>query len=111
MESTTDRHLTPQHFQILLSLAGEPRHGYGVMTDVLERTEGRMKLWPGVLYGSLKRLTADGLVEETEPPDDAPRDRMERRYYRLTDNGRRALETEAARMAAYVATARARNLV
>jgi DNA-binding PadR family transcriptional regulator len=101
--------LTPQRFQILLSLADSPRHGYAVMTDVLERTEGRMKLWPGVLYGSLKRLTDEGLVEEVDAPADAPRDRMERRFYRITADGRRALGAETARLAAYVAAARARN--
>lgn len=101
--------LTPQRFQILLSLADQPRHGYGVMSDVLERTGGRMKLWPGVLYGSLKRLTDDGLAEEIAPPADAPSDRMARRYYRITEPGRRALRAEAARLAAYVEAARARN--
>ena len=103
--------LTPQRFQILLSLADQPRHGYGVMSDVLERTEGRMKLWPGVLYGSLKRLTEAELVEEVEPPADAPQDRMERRFYRITEPGRRALAAETARLASYVEAARARNPV
>lgn len=101
--------LTPQRFQVLLSLADQPRHGYAVMSDVLQRTEGRMKLWPGVLYGSLKRLTEAGLVEETDAPGDAPRDRMERRYYRITADGRRALQAEAARLAAYVDAVRTRN--
>ena len=101
--------LTPQRFQILLSLADQPRHGYAIMADVLERTDRRMKLWPGVLYGSLKRLTEAGLVEETSAPDDAPRDRMERRFYRITAEGRRSLQAEAARLAAYVETARSRN--
>ena len=103
--------LTPQWFQILLALADQPLHGYGIMTDVLERTGGRMKLWPGMLYGSLKRLADAGLVEETGPPDDAPRDRMERRFYRVTPEGRRALAAETARLAAYVETARSRNPV
>ena len=103
--------LTPQRFQILLSLADQPRHGYGVMSDVLERTEGRMKLWPGVLYGSLKRLTDAGLVEEIEPPAHAPQDRMARRFYRITEPGRRALGAETARLASYVEAARARNPV
>ena len=101
--------LTPQWFQILLALAEHPLHGYGIMSDVLGRTEGRMKLWPGVLYGSLKRLTDAGLVEETDPPAGAPRDRMERRYYRITRDGRRALRAEANRLAAYVEAARSRN--
>jgi DNA-binding PadR family transcriptional regulator len=109
MATAQSPHLTPHHFQILLSLADQPRHGYGVMSEVLERTGGRMKLWPGVLYGSLKRLTESGLVEETDAPDDAPRDRMERRYYRITAEGRRALQSETARLASYLETARSRN--
>lgn len=101
--------LSPQWFQILLALAEQPLHGYGIMSDVLARTDGRMKLWPGMLYGSLKRLTETGLVEETDPPKDAPRDRIERRYYRITADGRRALQAEASRLAAYLETARTRN--
>jgi DNA-binding PadR family transcriptional regulator len=101
--------LTPQWFQILLALAEQPLHGYGIMSDVLERTGGRMKLWPGMLYGSLKRLSDAGLVEETDAPEGAPRDRMERRYYRITPGGRRALQAEANRLAAYLETARTRN--
>lgn len=101
--------LTPQWFQILLALAEQPLHGYGIMTDVLERTDGRMKLWPGMLYGSLKRLNDAGLVEETDAPEAAPRDRMERRYYRITASGRQALQAEANRLASYLETARNRN--
>jgi DNA-binding PadR family transcriptional regulator len=102
--------LTPQWFQILLALAGQPMHGYGIMTDVLARTGGRMKLWPGMLYGSLKRLADAGFVEEIDPPRDAPRDRMERRYYRITRAGRSAVREEAARLREYLETARVRNL-
>ena len=103
--------LGPQRFQILLALAEQPLHGYGIMSDVLARTDGRMKLWPGMLYGSLKRLAEAGLVAETDAPDDAPRDRMERRYYRITVEGRHALQAEANRLAAYLETARSRNPV
>lgn len=111
MQRPSDLDLSPQWFQILLSLADQPRHGYGVMSDVLERTNGRMKLWPGMLYGSLKRLAEAGLVEETDAPGDAPRDRMERRFYRITDEGRRALAAETARLAAYIEASRSRNPV
>jgi DNA-binding PadR family transcriptional regulator len=96
--------------QILLALAERERHGYAIMADVLERTEGRVRLWPGILYGSLKKLAAAGLVEETEPPKDAPRDRMSRRFYRLTRDGRRALGRELARMARDLETARLRKI-
>jgi DNA-binding PadR family transcriptional regulator len=101
--------LSPQWFQILLALADQPLHGYGIMNDVLARTDGRVKLWPGMLYGSLKRLTDAGLVEETDAPSGAPRDRMERRYYRITPAGRRALRAETNRLASYLETARSRN--
>jgi DNA-binding PadR family transcriptional regulator len=101
--------LSPQWFQILLSLADQPLHGYGVMSDILARTEGRMKLWPGMLYGSLKRMAEAGLVAETDAPADAPRDQMERRFYRITPEGRRALQVEATRLASYLETARVRN--
>jgi DNA-binding PadR family transcriptional regulator len=97
--------------QILLALAERDLHGYGIMADVLERTGGRTRLWPGVLYGSLKRLSDEGLVEETDPPKDAPRDRMSRRFYRLTREGRRALGREMARVARDLETARLRKVV
>ena len=108
-ESPNSPDLSPQWFQILLALAEQPLHGYGIMSDVLARTDGRLKLWPGMLYGSLKRLTEAGLVEETDPPAGAPQDRMERRFYRITADGRRALSAETARLASYLETARSRN--
>jgi DNA-binding PadR family transcriptional regulator len=102
--------LNPTTCQILLALANRDLHGYGIMADVLERTEGRMRLWPGVLYGSLKRLADEALVEEVGPPRDAPRDRMARRFYRLTSAGRKALGREMARLARDLQTARARKI-
>jgi DNA-binding PadR family transcriptional regulator len=102
--------LTPTTCQILLALADRDLHGYGIMADVLERTDGRIRLWPGILYGSLKRLSDSGLVEEVDPPRDAPRDRMSRRFYRLTATGRKALGREMARLARDVQTARARKI-
>lgn len=96
--------------QILLALADHDLHGYGIMADVLERTNGRTRLWPGVLYGSLKRLAAEGFVTEIDPPKHAPRDRMSRRFYRLTATGRRALGRELARAERDLETARARKV-
>ena len=64
--------LEPHWFQILLALADRDLHGLAIMTDVLERTGGRMRLWPGMLYRALGRLTDMNLVVETDPPDDAP---------------------------------------
>ncbi|NIP81493.1 MAG: PadR family transcriptional regulator, partial [Gemmatimonadetes bacterium] len=77
--------------QILLTLAGGPRHGYGIMREVEERTGGRVRLGPGTLYGAVKRLRERGLideVEDSEAPDEPADDR--RRYYRLTSLGREA---------------------
>jgi DNA-binding PadR family transcriptional regulator len=102
--------INPASCQILLALASRDLHGYGIMADVLERTEGRTRLWPGVLYGSLKRLAEDGLVDAVDPPRDAPRDRMARRFYRLTGAGRKALGREMARVARDLHTARMRKI-
>ena len=85
-------------FHILLSLAGAEQHGYGIMQEVLERTNGTVRLWPATLYGSLKRLIADGLIEESDERPVAELDDARRRYYRLTRLGRRALELECERM-------------
>jgi len=106
--SSDSSDLKPQWFQILLALADRDLHGYGIMNEVLDRTGGRMRLWPGMLYGSLRRMTDAGLIREVAPPADAPADQMERRFYRVTPAGRRALAAETRRLAAYVETARAR---
>jgi DNA-binding PadR family transcriptional regulator len=85
-------------FHILLSLAGAEQHGYGIMQEVLERTDGAVRLWPATLYGSLKRLIADGLIEESDERPVAELDDARRRYYRLTRLGRAVLELECQRM-------------
>jgi len=85
-------------FHILLSLAGAEQHGYGIMQEVLERTNGAVRLWPATLYGSLKRLIADGLIEESDERPVAELDDARRRYYRLTRLGRTVLELECKRL-------------
>ena len=85
-------------FHILLSLAGAEQHGYGIMQEVLERTNGTVHIWPATLYGSLKRLIADGLIEESDERPVAELDDARRRYYKLTRLGRAVLELECARM-------------
>jgi DNA-binding PadR family transcriptional regulator len=85
-------------FHILLSLAGAERHGYGIMQEVLERTDGTVRLWPATLYGSLKRLIADGLIEESGERPVAELDDARRRYYKLTRLGRAVLELECERL-------------
>jgi len=85
-------------FHIMLSLAGEDQHGYGIMQEVLDRTGGKVRLWPATLYGSLKRLIEAGLIEESGDRPKPALDDARRRYYRLTRLGRRVLDAESERL-------------
>lgn len=89
--------LAPATLHILLALAGDKLHGYGIMREVARQSEGRYKLGPGTLYDNLQRLLQDGLVEEV-----AARDEPRRRYYRLSSLGRGVLAAEIARLEAVV---------
>lgn len=108
--------LTPVALNILLALADEERHGYGIGVEVRGRTGGKMRLGPGTLYGSLKRMVDGGLVEESEGraekgTDDGRGgyDAGRRRYYRLTGFGERVLTAELARLEGVVRTAQAKG--
>lgn len=103
--------LAPHVFQILLALADQDRHGLGIMSDVLERTDGSLKLWPGMLYRNLSKLAADGLVVEVETPAGAEASGGRPRFYRLTPLGRRACAAEAQRLAGFVEAARRKKLL
>jgi DNA-binding PadR family transcriptional regulator len=105
------RPLTPAMFHILLALAGGERHGYGIMGEVEELSGGALRLGPGSLYGSIKRMLADGLIEESDERPDPAADDERRRYYRLTDRGRRAAGAEARRLEALVRAAGSRHLL
>jgi DNA-binding PadR family transcriptional regulator len=98
--------LSPAVLHILLSLAGEPRHGYGIMQDVARQSNGQYKLGPGTLYDNLQKLMDQGLVEEIRRKlaGDDPR----RRYYGLTDLGRHVLEADVERLKNVVREARLR---
>jgi DNA-binding PadR family transcriptional regulator len=85
-------------FHILLSLASDDQHGYGIMQEVLDRTGGKVRLWPATLYGSLKRLIEEGLIEESGDRPARELDDARRRYYRLTRLGRRVLDAESERL-------------
>jgi DNA-binding PadR family transcriptional regulator len=85
-------------FHILLSLVGNEQHGYGIMQDVLERTDGKVRLWPATLYGSLKRLIEEGLIVESGERPAPEFDDARRRYYRLTPLGQRVLDLESQRL-------------
>jgi DNA-binding PadR family transcriptional regulator len=98
--------LKPQWFHILLSLAGGEQHGYGIMQDVLDRTTGKVHLWPATLYGSIKRLIEAELIEESDERPAPELDDARRRYYRLTDLGRRVLDAECERLQELVRTIR-----
>ena len=103
--------LTPAMFHILLALADRERHGYHIMREVDERTEGKVRLGPGTLYGSIKRMLADGMIEETDERPDPDMDDERRRYYRLTNFGNRVARAEAERLAGLVKTARRKKLL
>ncbi len=96
-------------FHILLSLVSEEQHGYGIMQDVLERTDRKVRLWPATLYGSLKRLIQEGLIVESGERPAPEFDDARRRYYRLTPLGRRVLDLESQRLEALVQMLRARR--
>jgi DNA-binding PadR family transcriptional regulator len=103
--------LRPVVFQILLILNEEERHGYGLMQDVKERTDGRRILGPGTLYRTLKEMQAQNLIERSTRRPAPDLDDERRRYYRLTKFGRLVAAAEAQRMAALVHVARAGDLL
>lgn len=100
--------LTHVVYFVLLSLSEAPRHGYGIIKDVADRTGGRLELEAGTLYAAIKRLRDDGLIEETEGPPDTD---ARRRYYGLTPVGRRVLRAESERLAELVELARAARVL
>ena len=105
--------LSPQAFHILIALADRDQHGYGIMQDVAARTEGKLRLGAGTLYGLIKRLLEDGLIvelRESQRPAKS-RDDERRRYYRLTPLGRKAAKAEANRLTELLEQARAHGLV
>ncbi len=98
--------LSPANVYILLSLAAEDRHGYGIMQEVARQSEGQYKLGPGTLYDNLQKLMNHGMVEDAprRSADDDPR----RRYYRLTSFGRKVLAADVERLDDLVRAAKAR---
>jgi DNA-binding PadR family transcriptional regulator len=106
-EPTEPQALSTSVFHILLSLADQDRHGYGVMQEVEQRTGGKVRLGPGTLYGALKRMREDGWVEELESEEGGER----RRMYRLTAAGRKVARQEAQRLEELVVAAHAKRLL
>jgi DNA-binding PadR family transcriptional regulator len=100
--------LSPAVFHILLSLGGGERHGYAIKREIAARTDGKLNLGPGVLYGSINKMLELGLIEESTDRPDPHLDDERRRYYRITPYGRKVAQAEAARMRGLVQLAASR---
>lgn len=98
-------------FQILLSLVDSELHGYGIMRQVEEQTNGRIRLGPGTLYSSIQALVEGGLIEEVDRRSELPAGSERRRFYRLTSSGRKLARTEAERLADLLRVARAKKIL
>jgi len=102
---------TPTVFHILLALADGEKHGYAIMQEVEATTGGAVRMGPGTLYGSIKRMLAAGLIERSDDRPDPTLDDERRRYYRQTGLGRRVLRAETERMAELMALARRKRVL
>ena len=103
--------LTAAVFNILLALADGEKHGYAIKLEVENATDGKIHMGPGTLYGSLDRMVKAGLIEESEHRPGADEDDERRRYYRLSQFGRRVLQLEASRLADLVRAAMAKKVL
>jgi DNA-binding PadR family transcriptional regulator len=103
--------LTPAVLHILLALADGERHGYSIMQEVTRRAGGQVKMGPGTLYGSIKRMLADGLIEEAGERPDPALDDERRRYYRLTSFGLQVLQAEVLRLQQLVRLAQSKQVI
>ena len=101
--------LTHLSYHVMLAVAEEPLHGYGIIKEVSERTDGAMELEAGTLYAAIKRMNDEGLLEDAPAPDGGGDSR--RRYYRLTGFGRTVLEAESERLASLLQVARDKNVI
>ncbi len=101
--------LKPQWFHILLALSEDTQHGSGIVRSVLQETDGKMRLWPATLYGSLDELCGLGWIAEVQDPGERPAGASEKkRFYRITPHGARLLAAEAERLGSLAARALAR---
>ena len=103
--------LTPAMLHILLALADGERHGYAIMQAVAQETDGTMRLGPGTLYRSIRVMLSEDLVAETDERPDPTLDDERRRYYRLTDLGKRVLRSEIKRLSRLVQLAQTKPLL
>jgi DNA-binding PadR family transcriptional regulator len=110
-KQVTHTPLTPAVFHILLALSSEERHGYGIMKQVEADSAGKVKMGPGTLYGSIRRMIDAGLIRESDKRVDPEMDDERRVYYRITAEGKRALNEELERYRDIVAVAKRRQLI
>jgi len=108
MKTPTTSPLTEATFFILLSLAPAPKHGYAIMKEVRELSNGRIKFSTGTLYGAIRRLLEQGWIKRVPDPEPNPTDR-ERKAYALTDKGRKVVNTEVERLRSLLSTAEQRT--
>jgi DNA-binding PadR family transcriptional regulator len=101
--------LAPAFLHILIALGEGERHGYSIMQEVADRTEGKVRMSPGTLYGSIKRMLEEGLIEELTTGAAGADER--RRFYRITRFGRRVALAEADRLTSLLSQARSSGLV
>jgi DNA-binding PadR family transcriptional regulator len=110
-DMTPGQPLTPAVFHILMALADGEKHGYSIMKDVEKQTNGKMKLGPGTLYGSIKRMLAADLIEESDERPDPTLDDERRRYYKMSGFGQKVLSAECLRLEQAVKTARQKQIL
>lgn len=103
--------LTPAFFHVMLALADGELHGYAIMQEVARHSEGRIKMGPGTLYGTIKRLLEARLIEESDQRPDPQMDDERRRYYRLSGLGERVVRAEARRYAELAVVAQGKKLI
>jgi DNA-binding PadR family transcriptional regulator len=103
--------LTPAVLDIMVALGDEEMHGYAIMSEVRRRTDGKRRLAPGTLYRSLRQMEERGWVVEAQERPDPSLDDERRRYYRLTELGRRVALAELERLECLVSTARSKGFV
>jgi DNA-binding PadR family transcriptional regulator len=103
--------LTPAVFHILLALVDGEKHGYAIMQEVEAISHNQIKMGPGTLYGSIKRMLANNLIEEVDERPDPDMDDQRRRYYQLTGLGSKVLREEVSRLNSLLERAYAKNIL
>ena len=110
VKNSTNAPLTPAVLHILLALSTQERHGYGIMKQVESESQGKVKMGPGTLYGSIGRMVDAGLIRESDKKADPEMDDERRVYYQITGVGQKALEAELERYREVVAVAKRKQL-